>query len=83
MFTGQGCQYPGMARELAAKNPVFASTLQDCLAIIGKFRDSDFEDLMLGEPGDAKAEELAHTANAQPAIVAMEYSLYRARGIRC
>ncbi|MEL7311443.1 MAG: amino acid adenylation domain-containing protein [Pseudomonadota bacterium] len=78
MFTGQGCQYPGMARELAAKNSVFAEAILDCLAVVNRFRDIDFEDLLLGEPTDDKAALLARTENAQPAIFTVEYSLFRA-----
>ncbi len=82
MFPGQGAQYPGMARELYAAEPVFRQTLDRCCdALHGAGRDQDPRSLLLWNPAESPldAEQagaaLAQTRIAQPAIFAMETAL--------
>ncbi|MDG4810890.1 SDR family NAD(P)-dependent oxidoreductase [Micromonospora sp. WMMD1120] len=61
MFTGQGAQRAGMGAGLAAVYPVFKAALSDVWAQFGRSFDGDLDD----------------TADAQPALFAVEVALYR------
>lgn len=83
MFPGQGAQYPGMARELHAAEPVFRETIDRCgeaLCDAGAAAQ-DPRPFLLWDPQSSPldaaqaAEALAQTAIAQPAIFAMEMAL--------
>jgi acyl transferase domain-containing protein len=85
MFPGQGAQYPGMARELHAAEPVFRAVIERCCdALVGHGDCADtVRECLLWTPGDSKmdaahaAATLAQTRVAQPAIFAMEMALMR------
>lgn len=85
MFPGQGAQYPGMARELHAAEPVFRAVIERCCsALVGHADCADtVRECLLWTPGDSKmdaahaAATLAQTRVAQPAIFAMEMALAR------
>lgn len=82
-FTGQGCQYPGMARALYRSEPVFRAVLDRCEAALVGLRGGGMLALMLDE--DADASHLESTDMAQPAIFAMQcgiVALLDAWGIR-
>lgn len=79
-FSGQGTQYPGMGRELYAREPVFRAAMDRCLDGL----DKPLRDLLLNRPLDADMSELNETGIVQPALFAFEYALAQlwvARGL--
>lgn len=76
LFTGQGSQYPGMARELFAAEPVFADVLQRCAAAVDDLLPRPLLEVMFATDRDS-SETLRHTSFAQPALFAVEMGLAR------
>ena len=76
MFPGQGAQYVGMARGIYRRWPAFRTELDRCAEILTG-EGIDLIDALYG-PGDTpKAERLARTGTAQPAIFSVSYALAR------
>lgn len=75
LFTGQGSQYPGMARELFQSEPVFKEELERCDALFFNYIGKSITRLLYR--GDTTAEELSQAVYAQPVIFSLEYSLCR------
>ncbi|MEJ7732669.1 MAG: acyltransferase domain-containing protein, partial [Polyangiaceae bacterium] len=77
VFPGQGSQYPGMGRGLAAHEPRFAATVARCCEILRPHLDRDLREVIWPEAGDAEAaaELLKQTHFTQPALFAIEYAL--------
>ncbi len=71
MFTGQGAQYAGLGKKLAALSPIFREHLQNCAAILRSMCNWSLIDVLEDET------RLARTDFAQPAIFALEYALAR------
>jgi myxalamid-type polyketide synthase MxaE and MxaD len=71
MFTGQGSQYPGMARRVYETEPVFRALLDRC----DKLLSAEFKLPLLSTIFDADASRIDDTAVAQPAIFAVEMGL--------
>ena len=76
LFTGQGSQYPGMARELFDAEPVFADTVTRCAATIDEMLPRPLLEVLFATDRDT-GETLRHTSFAQPALFAVEMGLAR------
>ncbi len=77
LFTGQGSQYPGMAKELFDSEPVFAETLKHCAAVVADILERPLLDVIFDTDGPDCEEALRQTAYAQPALFAVEMGLAR------
>uniref|UniRef100_UPI00022DED3A type I polyketide synthase n=1 Tax=Saccharomonospora iraqiensis TaxID=52698 RepID=UPI00022DED3A len=69
VFPGQGAQWAGMARELAASSEVFAARLADCDAALSHFKDWSLEEAL------ADAALLERVDVVQPVLWAVMVSL--------
>ncbi|MGK8486677.1 SDR family NAD(P)-dependent oxidoreductase [Nocardia asiatica] len=75
LFTGQGAQYPAMARELLESEPVFRDALRHCDAVLGPIEDGiGLIDAVYGEHGP---ELLRRTVFTQPVLFAVEWALWQ------
>ncbi|MFD4481339.1 type I polyketide synthase, partial [Streptomyces sp. NPDC058471] len=81
VFSGQGCQWPGMAADLYDADPAIRDTLDEIDALVR--RDADWS--LVEELRRTTDSRLDRTDLAQPAVFAVQVALVRwltARGVR-
>lgn len=78
LFTGQGSQYPAMARALRQRYPIVAETLARCAAVLDPLLPIPLERLLTSLEGDdLLVAPLRRTQFAQPALFALELAVAR------
>ncbi|MGV9882263.1 SDR family NAD(P)-dependent oxidoreductase [Streptomyces sp. NPDC003006] len=77
LLSGQGAQYPGMARELHAQEPVFREAVDLCVKELSRHGTDDVDLLELMLHDDACDAQISRTATAQPALFVLEFALAR------
>ncbi|MBV9022846.1 MAG: SDR family NAD(P)-dependent oxidoreductase [Streptomycetaceae bacterium] len=77
LFSGQGCQWPGMGRGLHTHSPLFAQALQETCAQLDPHLPRPLQQVMFAEQGSAEAGLLDRTDFLQAALFALQVALYR------
>ncbi|MDH5548119.1 MAG: SDR family NAD(P)-dependent oxidoreductase [Gammaproteobacteria bacterium] len=74
LFTGQGSQYPNMARSLFQTQPAFRDNLIQCDQMLRPYMDRSLLSLLFPQDNE-QHDDLNQTVYAQPALFAVEYAL--------
>src|SRR5262249_36763059 len=75
VYSGQGCQWPGMAMDLYDAAPVVRDTFDECDALIRGEGEASWS--LLDELRSTEGSRLDRTDIAQPAIFAVQVALTR------
>ncbi|MFF3489278.1 SDR family NAD(P)-dependent oxidoreductase [Streptomyces sp. NPDC002701] len=81
VFPGQGSQWAGMATELLATSPVFASRVAECAAALEPFVDWSLPDVLNGVEGAASLERVDVVQPALWAVMVSLAEVWRSRGV--
>ena len=73
LFTGQGSQYPGMAKELYETQPLFRQIINQCDEILRPYLEQPLLSVLYGSNNNL----INDTAYAQPALFAIEYAIFQ------
>ncbi|MDH6222933.1 type I polyketide synthase, partial [Streptomyces pseudovenezuelae] len=81
LFTGQGSQWAGMGRELAARHPAFRNAFTAACDAVERHLDGHLvrplHEVLFAEPGTAEAALLDRTLYTQTGLFALETALFR------
>ena len=72
LFTGQGSQWPGMGKDLYDGDSLFRKVVDDCCRVVDPLIGDSLAAIMFDEQ---RADELADTRLAQPALFVLGYAL--------
>ncbi|MGB8941374.1 MAG: type I polyketide synthase, partial [Streptomyces sp.] len=81
VFPGQGSQWIGMSRELAAAHPVFADELSACADALAPYTDFSLGDVLSGAAGAPSLERVDVVQPALFAVMAALSALWRRHGV--
>ncbi|WP_225803444.1 type I polyketide synthase [Streptomyces sp. NK15101] len=81
VFPGQGSQWIGMSRELAASYPVFAEELRACAEALAPHIDFSLDEVLAGVPGAPPLDRVDVVQPALFAVMAALAALWRHHGV--